>query len=305
MKNVYTNKDQFQGQFYKIPTALLDNPIYSAMKNDSKLTYAVLLDLVPLSIKNNWVNANNEVIIRMSRKKLMIKLGIRGTQKMTSVMKELVDHKLIIYKRMGLTKCNEIYVYPPDQVVPAKQIAQPQDFKKKGSEAVELSPLAQAQAALIIEKSVEKEPQLKTSKQTTFQEAPKIITPKPSPTAPDLVASSDDFLEDLFDNKIHVEDLKIKYDDSFIDEICHNIRQMFSNITTCIGRQNQPQSVVRNVLKNLRMYHIEHVVDSFRKASLTTKISNTRMYLQTMIYNSICEAKGSMINEIQVTHGYC
>ncbi|HHX62042.1 MAG TPA: hypothetical protein GX707_15240 [Epulopiscium sp.] len=41
----------------------------------------------------------------------MALLHIKGTQKASQVMKELVDYELIIYKKVGLTKCNEIYIY--------------------------------------------------------------------------------------------------------------------------------------------------------------------------------------------------
>lgn len=32
-------------------------------------------------------------------------------------MKELVDYGLIFYKQVGLTKCNEIYLYPPKDAI--------------------------------------------------------------------------------------------------------------------------------------------------------------------------------------------
>lgn len=41
-------------------------------------------------------------------------LNIKGSQKAAQVMKELVDYGLVANKRIGLTRCNEIYLYLPD-----------------------------------------------------------------------------------------------------------------------------------------------------------------------------------------------
>lgn len=105
-----TVKDLNNDSFYKIPKGFLHNPKYISMKSESKLAYSLLKDLLDLSAKNGWVNASGEIYVKISREKLMLRLNIRGTQKMTQVMNELKELQLIEETQVGLKKCNEIYI---------------------------------------------------------------------------------------------------------------------------------------------------------------------------------------------------
>ncbi|HDI3019210.1 TPA: replication initiator protein A [Clostridium botulinum] len=102
--------------FYQLPKAFFYNPLYMDMKNESKIAYSILRDLLELSIKNNWINENDEVYVKSSRTKLMQYLNIKGSQKMAEVMKELIKRGLIIERQVGLKKCNEIYVCMPEEL---------------------------------------------------------------------------------------------------------------------------------------------------------------------------------------------
>lgn len=51
------------------------------------------------------------MFVRLSRGKLMDLLNIAGSQKVALVMRELVDCRLIVDKKVGLSKCSEIYLY--------------------------------------------------------------------------------------------------------------------------------------------------------------------------------------------------
>lgn len=96
-------------QFYQIPQAFYHNPKYHGMNPSSRETYAMLRNLLPLSIDNGWVNNDGEIYVKLSREKLMLRLGI-GKDKMVKVFKELRDLGLIVEKRIGCNKCNEIYL---------------------------------------------------------------------------------------------------------------------------------------------------------------------------------------------------
>lgn len=96
-------------QFYQIPQAFYHNPKYIGMNPSSRETYAMLRNLLPLSINNGWINEEGEIYVKLSREKLMLRLGI-GKDKMVKVFKELRDRGLIIEKRIGCNKCNEIYL---------------------------------------------------------------------------------------------------------------------------------------------------------------------------------------------------
>ena len=114
--SIMTIKDVNKTKFYQIPKAFFHNNIYKNMKSDSKLAYAMLRDLVDLSIKNNWVNDKNEIYVKLSRKKLMHRLNIKGTQKFAQVMDELEQYGLIVYKKVGFKECNEIYICNPKEL---------------------------------------------------------------------------------------------------------------------------------------------------------------------------------------------
>nr|WP_302599564.1 DnaD domain protein [uncultured Cellulosilyticum sp.] len=109
MANIITLESYNSIQFYQIPQAFYHNPKYYGMNSSSRETYAMLRNLLPLSINNGWINEEGEIYVKLSREKLMLRLGI-GKDKMVKVFKELRELGLIIEKRVGCNKCNEIYL---------------------------------------------------------------------------------------------------------------------------------------------------------------------------------------------------
>lgn len=109
MAKIITLESYNNVQFYQIPQAFYHNPKYIGMNPSSRETYALLRNLLPLSISNGWMNEQGEIYVKLSREKLMLRLGIKK-DKMTKVFKELRDLELIVEKRVGCNKCNEIYI---------------------------------------------------------------------------------------------------------------------------------------------------------------------------------------------------
>lgn len=114
--DIYTTYNINSIKFYQMPKAFFHNPIYMDMKNESKIAYSLLRDLLELSAQNNWINEKNQIYVKLSRKKLMSYLNIKGEQKITQVMKELKDRKLIKEIQLGVNKCNEIYIRMPKEL---------------------------------------------------------------------------------------------------------------------------------------------------------------------------------------------
>ncbi|KRU40024.1 replication initiator protein A [Clostridium sporogenes] len=132
--------DLNETKFYQLPKSFFHNPTYINMKNESKLAYSILRDLLDLSIKNNWINEKNEVYVKLSRVKLMRYLNIKGTQKMTQVMKELIEKELIIERQIGLKKCNEIYVCIPkelNKIYSDDELLEYDTFEEEDTESVD------------------------------------------------------------------------------------------------------------------------------------------------------------------------
>ncbi|MFQ9697791.1 MAG: replication initiator protein A [Zhenhengia sp.] len=109
MSKIITLQSYNTIQFYQVPQAFYHNPKYIGMNPSSRETYAMLRNLLPLSINNGWINEAGEIYVKLSREKLMLRLGIKK-DKMTKVFKELRDLGLIIEKRIGCNRCNEIYI---------------------------------------------------------------------------------------------------------------------------------------------------------------------------------------------------
>lgn len=115
MSKIITVNDLNSSKYYQLPKAFFHNPIYIDMKNESKIAYALLRDLLELSIKNNWINDAGEVYVKISRDKMMSYLHMRK-DKYAAVMKELTVKELIVKKRVGLNKVDETYLCMPEEL---------------------------------------------------------------------------------------------------------------------------------------------------------------------------------------------
>lgn len=116
MANIITTEKINEIRFYQMPKAFFHNPLYTGMKNESKIAYAILRDLLSLSLDNNWVNDKNEVYVKLSRDKMMKRLNIKGNAKYAEIMKELIEKELIVKRRVGLKQVDETYVCLPEEL---------------------------------------------------------------------------------------------------------------------------------------------------------------------------------------------
>ena len=126
--------------FYKLPKAFFHNPKYLNMNSDAKIAYSILTDLLELSARNGWINENGEIYVKLSREKLMLRLNIKGTQKMTKVMKQLQQYGLIEERQIGLNRCNEIYICKPielSRLYNDEELARIKEDKKQTAKTVE------------------------------------------------------------------------------------------------------------------------------------------------------------------------
>lgn len=53
-----------QFSFYRIPKALFTEPNFRELSTDAKVLYGILLDRMSLSLKNQWLDAQNKVYIK-------------------------------------------------------------------------------------------------------------------------------------------------------------------------------------------------------------------------------------------------
>lgn len=99
-----------QFSFYRIPKALFTEPNFRELSTDAKVLYGILLDRMSLSLKNQWLDAQNKVYIIFTVDEIMDALNC-ANQKATRLMVELEKRAgLIERKRQGLGRPNLIYV---------------------------------------------------------------------------------------------------------------------------------------------------------------------------------------------------
>lgn len=99
-----------QFSFYRIPKTLFTEPNFRELSTDAKVLYGILLDRMSLSLKNQWLDAQNKVYIIFTVEEIMDALNC-ANQKATRLMVELEKQAgLIERKRQGLGRPNLIYV---------------------------------------------------------------------------------------------------------------------------------------------------------------------------------------------------
>lgn len=96
-------------QFIQLPKELYHNKRYKHISNDAKVLYGFILDRLELSIKNNWINEDNEVYLIFTREEVQGLINI-SSKTATKIFKELNKVELIQEHRQGLNKPNLIYV---------------------------------------------------------------------------------------------------------------------------------------------------------------------------------------------------
>ena len=124
-------------------------------------------------------------------------------------------------------------------------------------------------------------------------------------TEPDQSGSGESTLkvyEELIKKNIEYENLcnAHQYDVKFIDEIVSNILDVVMSHSKTIKIANEYKNVelVKSVLLKLNYYQIEHVIQKYHQ--ITTRITNKRQYILTMLYNSRLESESSVINDVNV-----
>ena len=105
----YKANEYLENVFYQIPKELFINPYYKNLSSDSKLLYALLLDRLSISMKNEWIDEDGNIFLIFSRKEAQEKLNL-SDKTVTKAFKQLTDVKLIYEKRQGFRKNNIIYV---------------------------------------------------------------------------------------------------------------------------------------------------------------------------------------------------
>ena len=97
----FYKKDNVYGTlFFQFPKVLMYGEKYKHLSSDTKLAYMVLKDRLEYSLRNNWVDENDNVYFVFTNEELK-KLFDCSNTKIAKIKKELEGAHLLMQKRMG------------------------------------------------------------------------------------------------------------------------------------------------------------------------------------------------------------
>lgn len=129
---LYKVNECLENTFYQVPKELFINPYYEKLNSDSKLLYALLLDRLSVSMKNEWIDEEGNIFLIFSRKEAQEKLNL-SDKTVTKAFKELNNVKLIYEKKLGFRKNNIIYVGKINHV-PTAEIMNRKNYDSRNGE---------------------------------------------------------------------------------------------------------------------------------------------------------------------------
>ena len=106
---VYTERDAIEYAFYRVPKALITDPLYRPVSTDAKLLYGLLLDRMDLSVKNHWMDERGRIFLFYKIDAIQADLGC-CKEKACKLLSELESAGLIEKKRQGRGQPSIIYV---------------------------------------------------------------------------------------------------------------------------------------------------------------------------------------------------
>ncbi|KRM07527.1 plasmid replication initiation protein [Liquorilactobacillus ghanensis DSM 18630] len=131
--NFYKAKEIYGETFYQLPKVLFTNSKYINLSNDAKVAYALLKDRFNYSIRNNWIDEEDNIYFIFTNSELM-NLLLCGNKKTVRIKKELEQVGLLFQKRMGLNKPNRLYLLRPEvEATDVYQQISPQTLGTSGS----------------------------------------------------------------------------------------------------------------------------------------------------------------------------
>ena len=91
----YKANECLENIFYQIPKELFINPYYKNLSSDSKLLYALLLDRLSVSMKNQWIDEDGNIYPNTIN--FILKVG-------SSYQYEINDDKTVSFRTTNMEK---------------------------------------------------------------------------------------------------------------------------------------------------------------------------------------------------------
>ena len=101
--NYYKSKEVYREKYYQMPKVFFTNQKYMDLSNDAKIAYMLLKDRFDYSVKNNWVDSDDNIFFIFTVEELMKLLQCREG-KVSKIKKELEKAGLLKLKRGRVNK---------------------------------------------------------------------------------------------------------------------------------------------------------------------------------------------------------
>ena len=99
----YKSKEIYREKYYQMPKVFFTNEKYMDLSNDAKIAYMLLKDRFDYSVKNNWVDSDDNIFFIFTVEELMKLLQCREG-KVSKIKKELEKAGLLKQKRGRVNK---------------------------------------------------------------------------------------------------------------------------------------------------------------------------------------------------------
>ena len=109
MNDYFTGRDAIEYAFYRIPKALITEPVYRSVSIDAKLLYGLLLDRMDLSVMKGWLDELGRVYLFYKIEAIQVDLCC-CKEKACKLLCELENAGLIEKKHHGQGNPSRIYV---------------------------------------------------------------------------------------------------------------------------------------------------------------------------------------------------
>ncbi|MGN0241540.1 MAG: DUF6017 domain-containing protein [Candidatus Weimeria sp.] len=281
--------------FVRVPKALITEPAFESLDNDDRLAYAIMLDRVSLSIKNNWIDAKKRVFIYFSIEDACNELNI-GKTKVQKIFRKLdIDTGVGLIERVNQGQGKPALIYVKNFFVDG--VGCVDNSEKSGSDCCKTA----------VKTIANQHPRLpqngildyrETASNNTKENNTELIKSNPISSATQYdgmgkdanVQSDYEVYESLVKKNIEYDYLvtsdQYKYDKETIDGI---VDLMTGIMTTkrqyiVICGDTKPRDVVKSQLMKLNQFHIGYVVDCLKKND--TKVKNMKQYMLAALYNA-------------------
>ena len=136
----YKSKEIYREKYYQMPKVFFTNEMYKSLSNDAKIAYMLLKDRFDNSVKNNWVDSEDNVYFIYTVAELMTLLNCREG-KVSKIKKELEAVNLLKQKKGRVKKMNGKIETTPNLLYLGKPNVTSEDVFKINEEQNNVNPV--------------------------------------------------------------------------------------------------------------------------------------------------------------------